>query len=166
MNLGDTTYSKALIAVVVAAALTVVGCGAKDSGGSADNSKATTNVGDFRVGKYNYVDACQIFTAADLDAVTGKHSDQRQITGSYAEKTDSNDPNRVYTTTCARYEEIADLGPSSLNVFLDLYPNDRQKREENCPPNVPTAHSRRPSARTPASPTWACSPSAPITAEP
>lgn len=75
-------------------------------------------VGDLRVGPYNYVAACDVFTAADYTSLFGPQPLQMPVRATLATRTyQVQDPYRVYRSECQR---------ANVTVAIDQHPTAEQ----------------------------------------
>lgn len=98
-----------------------------------NNSGGDKAVGQLKAGNYNYINACDAFTADDLDAITSKASDRMEVTAQFAKATDNtNDPMRTYTSDCLRKTSTkaleSDFVRLTIQEFSDPAIQDKQNK--------------------------------------
>jgi hypothetical protein len=116
---------KGLLIIIVLVVLAAAGSAAwfmwpkGNAPGQANQTGGDKNIGSLLAGNFNYLNVCDVFTAADLDKATGQTSNTQEVGTIYAEKTyKDNDPQRTYLSECQRFTPAGKLGSDYVTVTL------------------------------------------------
>jgi hypothetical protein len=92
------------------------------SGGVAYERDGDENLGSLRAGQFNYINACDVFTASDLDDMSGAESNREEVDATFAFKTYAKvDPQRTYVSTCGRWDQIEALAANKIDVSIEQF---------------------------------------------
>ena len=113
-----------LIVIAVIVGLAVINLVVSQFKGSGNSGITYSRSGDsqlgpLKAGSFNYITACEVFAADDLDAITGKISNREAVEATFALKTDNaGDPQRTYLSECSRYDDLDVLGANLTRVEI------------------------------------------------
>ncbi len=112
-----------LIPVLVVAGLVILGAIASQFGSKPASLTYSRDgdgqLGALKAGTFNYINACEVFTAADLDTITGKTSNRQEVEATFALKTyNTDDPQRSYTSSCGRWDDNGALTANHMRVTI------------------------------------------------
>jgi hypothetical protein len=92
------------------------------SGDVAYERDGDANLGSLRAGPFNYINACDVFTASDLDDISGAKSNREEVDATFAFRTYAKeDPQRTYVSTCGRWDQVDVLGTNKIDVRIEQF---------------------------------------------